>query len=117
VTRPSGLRNPAAAVRGAGAGALATMGLVLLLAIVPLVKLGAPAGMVWVVIGLAVVAFVLCGLLRRPWAWYAGSAVPVALLVAGWWVGALAVLGVVFGLMWGYILHVRRSVTGATPTG
>lgn len=117
MTRPSGLRNPAAAVRGAGAGALATMGLVLLMAIVPLVRLGASGFLVGLVVGLAVVAFVLCGLLRRAWAWYAAFVVPLSLLVAGVWAGALAVLGVMFGLLWGYMLHVRHSVTGATPSG
>jgi hypothetical protein len=93
------------------------MGLVLLMAIVPLVKLDAPGPVVGLVVGLAMVAFALCGLLRRAWAWYATLVVPAALLVAGWWVGALAVLGVLFALLWGYVLHVRRNVTGATPTG
>jgi hypothetical protein len=108
----SGLRNPAAAVRGAGAGALAAMGLVLLLAVVPLVKLGVPGGAVGFCVGLALVAFALCGLLRHTWAWYAALVVPWALLGAGWWHAALAVLGVLFGLLWAYILYVRRSVLG-----
>jgi len=108
----SGLRDPAAAVRGAGAVALASMGLVLLLAIVPLIKLGVPDAAVAVCVTLAVVAFVLCGLLRRRWAWYAALTVPWALVAAGWFHLALAVLGALFGLLWAYILYVRRSVLG-----
>jgi hypothetical protein len=108
----SGLRNPPAAVRGAGAVALAGMALGLLMAIVPLVRLTASRTLVTLVIVLAVVAIVLCGLLKRGWAWYAAYVVPATLLLAGVLHGALAVLGVLFGLMWTYILHVRRSVLG-----
>ena len=65
-TTPSGLRNPAAAVRGVGAAALAAEGLVLLLAIVPLRVLGAAgAGGTILVVVLAVVSFALAGLLRH----------------------------------------------------
>jgi hypothetical protein len=109
--KPSGLRNPPAAVRGAGAGALATMAVVLLMAIVPLIKLEAPGAAVATVVVLAVVAGVLCGMLGRAWAWRAGWVVPVALLVSGlMWNVVLTVLGVLFALLWGYVLYVRRSV-------
>lgn len=112
----SGLRNPPAAVRGAGAGALAAMALVLLMAIVPLVRLTASWALVTLVVVLAVVAIVLCGLLKRGWAWYAAYLVPAALLAAGFGYVALAVLGVLFGLLWTYILSVRRSVLGGSAT-
>jgi Protein of unknown function (DUF4233) len=106
----SGLRNPPAAVRGAGAGALAAMALVLLMAIVPLVRLDAPGAAIAVVAVLAGVASVLCGLLRRGWAWNAALLVPVTLLAAGFLHTVLAVLGVLFGLLWAYMLYVRRTV-------
>ncbi len=113
----SGLRNPLAAVRGVGAAALGVEALVLLLAIAPLVKLGGqdtgPA--VVLVLVLVVVAGVLAALLRYQWAWWAGAAVPVALLAGGFLHWSLAVLGVVFGLVWGYVLYVRRSVLGPDP--
>jgi hypothetical protein len=112
--QPSGLRNPGAAVRGVGAGALAIEALVLLLAIVPLVKLGGhrsgPA--VGAAIALAVLSAVLAGLLRHRWAWYAGVALQVALLACGLLHVALAVLGLLFAAVWGYVLSVRRSVLG-----
>lgn len=110
----SGLRNPPAAVRGVGAAALGVEALVLLLAIAPLVKLGGPdtGAAIGLVLVLVVVAGVLVGLLRYPWAWWAGAVVPVALLAGGFLHWSLAVLGIVFGLVWGYVLYVRRSVLG-----
>lgn len=108
----SGLRNPGAAVRGAGAVTLAAMALVLLLAIVPFIKTDAGAAAVATVVVLALVAVVLCGLLGRAWAWYAAMCVPLALVAAGFLDGALAVLGVLFGLVWAYILTVRHAVLG-----
>jgi Protein of unknown function (DUF4233) len=114
----SGLRNPTAAVRAVGAGALVAEALVLLLAILPIRVLGGdltgPA--VVFVIVLSVLCVVLAGLLKRRWAWTVGSAIQVALLASGLVFPAwLTALGVVFGLVWIYVLHVRRSVLGGRP--
>jgi len=112
--RPSGLRNPGASVRGVGAAALAAQGVVLLLAIVPLrvVHAGGNTGTV-IVAALAVVSLALAGMMRHRWAWWVGGALPVILIVAGFLVHAsLGVLGVVFGLVWLYVLRVRRTVLG-----
>ena len=112
-SRPSGLRNPKAAVRGVGAGALAAQGVVLLLAIQPIRVLGGHlTGLaIAVIVVLAVTCFGLAGLLRRSWAWHGGSVVQVVLLVSGFvFHPSLAVLGVLFGLLWAYVLHVRRTV-------
>ncbi|GIH19944.1 DUF4233 domain-containing protein [Rugosimonospora africana] len=111
----SGLRNPAGAVRGVGAGTLVLEAIVLLLAIVPLTKLGgvhSPGAAIGAVLGLVVLCVVLAGLLRHRWAWYAGIVLQVALFACGLFHIALAVLGVLFGAVWGYVLYVRRSVTG-----
>ncbi len=110
----SGLRNPGAAVRGVGAAALAAEGLVLLLAIVPLRVLGATGtGGTLVVVILAVASFALAGLLRPGWPWIAGSVLQVVLIGSGFVVhSSLAVVGVLFGLVWVYVLRVRRSVIG-----
>jgi len=112
--RRSGLRNPAGAVRGMGAAALALEGLVLLLAIQPIRVLGGDlsAGAVWVVVALAVVCFVLCGMMRRPWVWTAGTVVQGAVLLGGFLHWSLFALGVIFGLAWLFVLHVRRSILG-----
>jgi Protein of unknown function (DUF4233) len=107
----SGLRNPAAAIRAIGAGALAAEGLVLLLAIVPMAVLGVGWPGITVIVALALVSFVLAGLVRHAWVWYVAIALPVVLLVSGFAVHAsLVVLGVLFGLLWAYVLYVRRSV-------
>jgi hypothetical protein len=110
----SGLRNPEGAVRGVGAAALAAEGLVLLLAIQPMRVLGANlSGLgVGVIAALAVVCFALAGLVHaRGWVWYAGPALQVVLLACGYvFHAAMAALGVIFGLVWIYLLHVRRAI-------
>jgi Protein of unknown function (DUF4233) len=113
--KPSGLRNPAASVRAVGAATLSAEGLVLLLAIVPLRVIAdarSTAGTLFVVV-LAVLSFGLAGLLRRRWAWYGGTVLQAVLIAGGYFVhGSLVVLGVLFGLVWLYALHVRRTVLG-----
>jgi len=111
--KPSGLRDPVAAVRGVGAGTLVVEAIVLLLAIQPMRVLGVrlTGTAIAVIISLAVVCLLLSGLLRRPWAWLAGLVPQAALIVAGAvFHGSLTVLGLIFGLAWAYVLHVRRSV-------
>jgi len=95
-----------------GAGALAIEALVLLMAIVPLTKVAGhrtgPA--VGAAVALAVLSAVLAGLLRYRWAWYAATVLQVVLFACGLLHVAFAVLGVLFGAVWGYVLSVRRSV-------
>jgi hypothetical protein len=112
---PAGLKNPGGAVRGVGASALVVFGLVLLLALLPLAKLGQSTAAIWLCAGLAVVSFALCGLLKHDWAWFAGLVVPVALVAGGALHWSLLALGVVFGLTWGYVLYVRRAVYANKP--
>ena len=114
---PAGLRNPGAAVRGVGAAGLAVEGVVLLLALLPLAKLGHgdTTAAIWVCAALAVVCFALCGLLRHAWAWTAGLLVQAALLAGGLLHWSLAGLGIVFGAAWLYALYVRRSVYANKP--
>jgi len=114
--KPSGLRNPQAAVRGVGAGALCIEALVLLLAIVPLHVLGVRhAGLAMgCVAGLAALCIVLAGLLRFAWAWWAGVVIQVLLIACGYFHIALTVAGVLFLLLWFYVLSVRRTVLGDT---
>ncbi len=114
---PSGLRNPAAAVRGVAAAALGGQGLMLLLAIVPLrvVGAGGNAGTA-VVVALAVSSLILAGLTRHRWAWWAGGLLPLVLIACGFLVHlSLGVLGVLFGLVWLYVLRVRATVLGRQP--
>jgi hypothetical protein len=114
---PSGLRNPEAAVRGAGAGALCIEALVLLLAIVPLHVLGVRrAGLaIGCVVALAVACILLAGALRHGWAWRAGLVIQVPLIACGYFHLALTVVGVLFLFVWLYVLSVRRTVLGGRP--
>ncbi|GAA2381144.1 hypothetical protein Cme02nite_51590 [Catellatospora methionotrophica] len=112
--KPSGLRNPNRAVRGLAAGTLVLEALVLLLALMPIWVLRPPGGsMAAVTVALiaVVVAVALSATLRFPWGWWAVSAFQVVLLLLGFLHWAFAVVGVVFGLTWAYVLHVRRTVS------
>ncbi|MGC5334208.1 DUF4233 domain-containing protein [Micromonospora sp. DT62] len=112
--RRSGLRNPERAVRGLGAGTLSLEALVLVLAIQPIRMVGGDLGgaAIGAVVALAVAAVLLAGMMRRPWAWHAGTALQGLLMLAGLLHWSLLVLGVVFALVWGYALHVRRVILG-----
>ncbi|MEU5941478.1 DUF4233 domain-containing protein [Micromonospora sp. NPDC047548] len=112
--RRSGLRNPEKAVRGLGAGTLALEALVLLLAIQPIRLVGGnlSAAAIAAIVALAVACVVLAGRMGRPWAWHAGTAVQGLLLLSGLLHWSLLVLGIIFGLVWAYALHVRRVVLG-----
>lgn len=112
--RRSGLRNPAGAVRGLGAGTLGLEALVLLLAIQPIRVVGGElsGAAIAVIVLLAVAAVTLAGMMRRPWAWHAGTLLQGALLLAGLLHWSLLALGIIFALVWGYALHVRRVILG-----
>jgi hypothetical protein len=112
--RRSGLRDPHRAVRGLGAGTLGLEALVLLLAIQPIRVVGGDLGAAAIsaVVALAVAAIVLAGMMRRPWAWHAGTALQGLLMLAGLLHWSLLALGVIFALVWAYALHVRRVILG-----
>ncbi|MDG4789295.1 DUF4233 domain-containing protein [Micromonospora sp. WMMD1102] len=112
--RPSGLRDPNRAVRGLGALTLSVETLVLLLAIQPIRLLGGELGgaAIGVIVGLAVLAVVLAGFLRRDWAWQAGTVLQGLLLLAGFLHWSLGALGLIFAAVWAYVLHVRRAILG-----
>jgi hypothetical protein len=102
------------AVRGLGVSALVIEAVVLLLTLAPLAKIGGAhrTAAIWVCLALVAVAAVLAGMLRRSWAWPAAFVVPVVLLAGGFLHWTLAVLGVLFAVVWGYVLYVRRTVLG-----
>lgn len=110
--RPSGLRNPERAVRGLGAGTLILEMLVLLLAIQPIRVLGGElsGAAIGAIVALALLAVLLSGLLGRPWAWHAGIVLQGLLMLTGFLHWSLAALGIIFALVWAYVLHVRRVI-------
>jgi len=113
--RPSGLKNPSAAVRGVGAATLLLEFVVLLLAIQPLRTLlsdgsGAAAGLA---LGLAFACLLAAGLLGRRWAWPAVTVLQVVIVATGIVHWMLGVVGGIFLLVWIYVLNVRKTILGA----
>ena len=64
-------------------------------------------------LGLAVLAVLLCALLRYRWAYVAGSVLQVAAVGLGFVVTAMFVLGVIFALLWAAALVLGRRVDEA----
>ncbi len=110
--RPSGLRNPEAAVRALGSGTLALEAIVLLLAIQPIRVLGGDLSGwgIGAVIVLAVLCAAVAGAMKRRWAWPAGTVLQILLLAAGLLHWSLAALGLIFGAAWAYATYVRRTI-------
>lgn len=61
-------------------------------------------------LGLCVVCVVLCGMLRRPWAYWAGWAVQIAAIALGVVIPLMYVLGGVFALLWGLADGLGRKI-------
>lgn len=61
-------------------------------------------------LGLAVVCLLVAGMLRRPWAYYAGWAVQVAAIGLGFVVPTMFFLGLVFALLWGTADYLGRRI-------
>lgn len=112
--RRSGLRDPRRAARGLGSAVLVLEALVLLLAIQPIRVLGGElsGAAIGLIVGLAGLAVLLAGLTGRGWAWHLGTLLQAALLLGGFLHLSLAVLGIIFGLLWAYAWHVRRVLLG-----
>jgi hypothetical protein len=112
--RRSGLRNPEAAVRALGSGTLALEAIVLLLAIQPIRLFGGDLSGwgIGAVVTLAVLCVVVAGSMKRRWAWHAGTALQVVLVLTGLVHWSLAALGLIFGATWAYVTYVRRTILG-----
>ena len=79
----------------------------------PLARLGGAHSTtgIWLCVALVALSIVLAGMLRRAWAWWAGALIPLALVAGGFVVHwSLVALGVLFGLVWAYVLNVRHTV-------
>jgi hypothetical protein len=74
----------------------------------------APAVAVTVGIGLALVCVVVTGVLKRPFAYIAGSVVQVLAIATGFLVPMMFFLGVIFAALWVTAIFVARRVEGVT---
>lgn len=68
-------------------------------------------GTVWAICGPAMALCVLlCGVLKRPWAYYAGWALQAGLIVAGFVVTDMFFVGGFFALLWYWGLQAGRRI-------
>lgn len=68
-------------------------------------------GTVWAICGPAMVLCVLlCGVLKRPWAYQAGWVLQIALIAAGFVVTDMFVVGGFFALLWYWGLQAGRRI-------
>lgn len=105
--------DPMKGIRGVFAMTLVLESIVVLLALLVLPKFGAgatPLG-VTVIVALAVLMVVGAGVQRRPWGLGCALGLQVATIACGLVVAALGVMGVVFALVFGGLLWLRRDVS------
>ncbi|WP_084963009.1 DUF4233 domain-containing protein [Thermoactinospora rubra] len=65
-------------------------------------------------VGVAVLCVVVAGLLKRPWAYVAGSLLQVVAIATGLIVPAMYFLGTIFAALWITAIIVARRVEGVT---
>ncbi len=70
-----------------------------------------------IVTGLAGLMLVAAGLQRRPWGLGLALALQVATIACGLLVPALGLMGVIFALVWGFLLYLRRDVARRLARG
>jgi hypothetical protein len=104
--------DPLKSFRGVIVATLALEGVVVLLALPVVARLGGGLD-TWqgVLVGaLALALFAACGVAGRPWGLGVAVGLQVVLIACWFAVPALGVLGVIFGLVWGCLLWFRYQV-------
>ncbi len=109
--------DPMKGLRGIFAATLVLESIVVLLAllVVPLAG-GGPVAIV-LIVSVAVLMILAAGVQRRSWGLGLALGLQVATVACGLLVPALGVLGLVFGLVWGFLLYVRRDVAQKMARG
>jgi hypothetical protein len=111
--------DPMKGLRGVYAATFTLEAIVVALALLVLPKFGdgaTPFG-VTVIAALAVAMVVAAGLQRRRWGLWFALALQAVMIACGLLVPALGVMGVVFALVWGAILMMRRDLLGKMARG
>ncbi|GAB2456078.1 DUF4233 domain-containing protein [Streptosporangium sandarakinum] len=73
-----------------------------------------PAVALTVGLGLAVLCVLVAGMLKRPFAYIAGSVIQVLAIVSGFMVSTMFFLGGIFAALWITAIFVARRVEGVT---
>jgi hypothetical protein len=111
--------DPMKGFRGVMAGTLVLEAIVVALSLLVVAKLdGGLAGWVGIVVGVVIVVLlVTCGLLRRPWAVHVVAVTQVGLLACFPGSTGVGIVGVLFVLIWGYLLWLRWDVARRMAAG
>jgi len=111
--------DPWKGFRGVLAATLILESIVVLLTLLVVTKIGDNGGAlgVGVVLALAVAMIVATRYLGRSWGPWLGAALQIVMIACGFLVGALGALGVVFALVWGGLLALRRDVAAKMARG
>lgn len=99
-------------LNGAGAAVLILEALVVLFVPRAIAQTG-PGLTAWrlsVVLGVAALLIVVAGVQRRAWGPRAGLAAQLPVLATGFFTAAMWVLGVIFLLMWAYLMRIRAEL-------
>jgi hypothetical protein len=104
--------DPMKSFRGVVVATLVLEGIVVLLALPVVAKLGSGLGTgQGILVGaLALALFLTCGVAGRPWGIYLALGLQVIMIVCWVSIAALGILGVVFGLVWSLLLWFRNDV-------
>jgi Protein of unknown function (DUF4233) len=112
--------DPMKGIRGVFAATLVLEAIVVLLALLVFARFGngpAPVG-VTIIVALAVLMILGSGLQRRSWGLGYALALQAATIVAGFLLTVpLGVIGVIFALVWGGLLLMRRDVAQKMARG
>jgi hypothetical protein len=104
--------DPWRGLRGVMAGTLVLEAIVVALALPVVAKVGGGMSTVggWIVGGLTIAMLLAAFQQRRPWGLWLALALQAVMIACVVVVPALGALGVVFALVWAYILWLRRDV-------
>jgi hypothetical protein len=112
-------KDPMKGFRGVMSGTLIMEAITVALALPVVNKLGGgiSTGTGWTVIGVAVLLLVTCGFVKRPWAVPLILGLQVVLIALVFWLPAITVLGVIFLVVWLWLLWLRRDVARRMAAG
>ncbi|MBB5808232.1 hypothetical protein F4560_008000 [Saccharothrix ecbatanensis] len=119
VPAPAPKKDPMKSFRAIMAVTLILEAIVVALALPVVAKLGGGVGtgMGYLVFGLIVALIGTCALVKRSWSVYVIAAIHLVMVASWFGMTALGGIGVVFGLVWVYLLWLRREVVKRMAEG